>query len=84
MNPVSPKVTAGLGGAGATTPLSIVIIWALGLTGLTVPPEVAGAIAALIATLGSGLAGYTVHDPSRAAVPDPEPPPPAFTPARKP
>ena len=80
MNPVSPKVTAGLGGAGATTPLSIVIIWAIGLTGLAVPPEVAGAIASLIATVGGGLAAYVVHDPSRSPVADP---PLAFTPARR-
>ena len=84
MNPVSPKVTAGLGGAGATTPLSIVIIWSLGLWlghyGLSMPPEVAGALASLIATGGGGLAAYVVHDPARSPVPDP---PPAFTPARR-
>ncbi len=69
MNTVSPKVVAGFGGAGGTTPFSIVIIWLIGLTGVTLPPEVAGALAAMIAALGSLLAGYVV--PHQGAAPSP-------------
>ena len=46
MNPVSSKVVAGAGAAGGSTPLSIVLIWALGLVHVTVPPEIAAAIKA--------------------------------------
>lgn len=60
MNPISPKVSAGAGAAGGSTPLSILIIWGLGLSGLVVPPEVAASIGALIAGLSSLLAGYLV------------------------
>lgn len=43
------KVAVG-GGAGAA---SVVLVWALGLTGLDVPPEVASAITALAASVAA-------------------------------
>lgn len=58
MNTVSPKVSAAGGAAGASTPLSIVIIWLIGLLHVTVPPEVAAAIASLIAAFAAIVAGY--------------------------
>ena len=75
--PVSSKVVAGAGAAGGSTPLSIIIVWALGLAHVTVPPEIAAAIAALIASLASGTAGYMVRH-------NDAPPAPVFTPARLP
>lgn len=57
---ISPKVSAGAGAAGGSTPLSIIVIWALGQAHITIPPEVAAAIAALVAALASGIAGYLV------------------------
>lgn len=61
---VSPKVSAAAGAAGASTPLSIVVIWVIGLLHVTVPPEVAAAIASLLASLASLVAGYIVpHNP---------------------
>lgn len=64
MNPVSPKVSAAAGAAGGSTPLSIVICWLIGLAGLTVPPEVAVSIGALIASAAALVAGYLVpHAP---------------------
>lgn len=57
---VSAKVSAGVGAAGASTPLSIVVIWILGLFNVQVPPEVAAAIASLIAAIASGIGGYIV------------------------
>ena len=79
MNPVSSKVVAGAGAAGGSTPLSIVLIWALGLVHVTVPPEIAAAIAALVASLASLAAGYAV--PHNTAPLDPAPPV-TFTAAR--
>ena len=59
-NTVSPKVSAAAGAAGGSTPLSIVICWLIGLTGLTVPPEVAVSIGALVASGSALLAGYLI------------------------
>ena len=42
-----PKVTAGAGGGA----LGIVIAWGAGQAGLTMPPEVAAAIAVALASL---------------------------------
>lgn len=47
---VNPKVQAA-GWAGAAT---IILVWALGQFGMSVPPEVASAITTLVAT----VAGY--------------------------
>lgn len=71
MNPntVSPKVSAAAGAAGGSTPLSIVICWAIGLLGLTVPPEVAVSIGALVASGSALLAGYFV--PGHIQIPAP-------------
>ena len=60
MNPISPKVAAAGGAAGVSTPLSMIVIWALGLLHVTVPPEIGGAIASLIAALAAVVAGYLV------------------------
>jgi hypothetical protein len=69
MNGISPKVAAGAGAAGSSTPLSIIIIWILGLLNVTVPPEVAASIGALIAALGSLFAGYMVPHQQPAGPP---------------
>jgi hypothetical protein len=64
---MSPKVAAGAGAAGASSPLSIIVIWLIGLTHVTLPPEVAVAIGSLVAAGASLLAGYLVpHDPTTA------------------
>lgn len=57
--PVSPKVVAG--GAGGAA--ALVLVWMLGLLGLEVPPEVAIAIATLLA----GAAGWATRDRLRDA-----------------
>lgn len=63
---ISPKVSAAAGAAGGSTPLSIVIIWLIGLLHVTIPPEVAAAIASLVAALASLIAGYVVpHSPQQ-------------------
>ena len=58
MNPVSPKVAAASGAAGVSTPLSMIVIWAMGLLGVQVPPEIGGAIASLIAAVAAAIGGY--------------------------
>lgn len=77
--PVSSRVVAGAGAAGGSTPLSIIVIWVLGLAHVAVPPEIAAAIAALVASLASGMAGYMM--PHNPATDSPRVP---FTPARLP
>lgn len=72
MNPISPKVSVGAGAAAGSTPLSIVIVWALSLFHVTVPPEVAVSISALLAAGSSLLAGY--YAPHVGDVPPPVPP----------
>jgi len=42
--------------AGVASPASIVIVWAAGELGLTVPPEVAAAFVALLVTVAYWLA----------------------------
>jgi hypothetical protein len=71
MNPnsISPKVAVGGVAAGGSTPLSIIIIWVLGQIGLTVPPEIAASIAAVIAMVFSFVAGYIT--PAAAVAPSP-------------
>ena len=49
-----------LGAAAISAPLSIIVIWALGLTGVQVPVEVAMSIATLLAALASAVVGYIV------------------------
>ena len=49
MTPTHPKVKA----AGAAGAASIVLVWALGLAGVTLPPEVASALTTLLAA-GAG------------------------------
>lgn len=64
MNPVSPKVAAAAGSAGATTPLGVIVVWLIGLTGTQVPPDVAIAIGALLASGAAFVGGYlTPHQP---------------------
>lgn len=70
MNPVSPKVSAAAGAAGGSTPLSIVIIWLLGMAHIMVPPEVAVSIGTLVASGAALAAGYWVpHGPQPPAAP---------------
>ena len=59
MNPVSPKVTAGAGGAGLGSALLIVLLWAFHLQP---PPEVVAAMTALIGgASGFAMAYATPH-----------------------
>ena len=64
-NSVSPKVVAGAGGVGVSTPFSILVVWVLGVFNINVPPEVAVAIGTLVGALASLVSGYVVHDTSR-------------------
>lgn len=52
------KVTAGLAGGGATA----VLIWAVGLFGIDLPPEVAAELGAIAATLVSLIAAYFTRE----------------------
>lgn len=55
--PVSPKVTASLGGGGAGVALGIIVVWLLASNGIDVPEPVATAIGSLLTlSLGSGAA----------------------------
>lgn len=69
---VSPKVSAGVGAAGASTPLSIIVVWVFSLFHINVPAEVAVAMGSLVAAVASGIGGYIVPH-----VEPPVPPPPA-------
>lgn len=60
MNTVSPKVAAGAGAAGMSVPLGQVVVWGLGLLGVAVPPDIAMAIAGLMAAAASAVVGYLV------------------------
>lgn len=69
MNTISPKVSAGAGAAGASAPLSTILIWLIGLLGVVIPPEVAAAMAGLIAAIVGLVAGYMVpHEVAPAVV----------------
>lgn len=57
---VNPKVSAGVGAAGLSAPLAVVVAWGLGLLGVEMPQEVAMSLASLFAALGSGVAGWLV------------------------
>lgn len=46
MSAPATRHAAGVGGVGAAA--SVILVWALTLTGLEVPPEVAAAFAALL------------------------------------
>lgn len=74
MNTVSPKVSAASGAAGGSMPLTIIIIWLLGLANIAVPQDVAVAITGVVSMAAAGLAGYLVP---HAPAPPPPPPPPA-------
>ena len=63
--PVSPKVTAGAGGAGAGTMLGVIVVWVLTSNGVEVPPEVATSIGGLLALALSAGAAYLKRDPRR-------------------
>lgn len=55
--PVSPKVTASLGGGGAGVALGIIVVWLLTSNGVDVPEPVGTAIGSLLTlALGSGAA----------------------------
>lgn len=57
---ISPKVSAGVGAAGLSAPLSILVTWGLGAIGVPVPPEVSMATASLLASVLGGVAGWLV------------------------
>ena len=63
--PVSPKVSAGAGGAGAGTMLGVIIVWLLTSNGVDVPEPVASAIGGLLALGLSAGAAYFKRDPMR-------------------
>lgn len=67
MRSMSPKVIAGSGAAGSSMPLAIILIWILGLLNITVPPEVAAAIASEMAAIAALVAGYYVPHPQPGA-----------------
>ncbi len=58
MNPISPKVSVGAASGAGSTPLSIVLVWLIGLTGIAVPETVAISIGALIAAGATFLTGF--------------------------
>lgn len=69
--PMTPKVAVGGSAAGASGAASVILIWILGHW-VTVPPEIATAIAALIAAAASLIAGYAHTEPG-ATQPPPAP-----------
>ena len=58
MSPISPKVSVGAASGAGSTPLSIVLVWLIGLTGVVVPETVAISIGALVAAGFTLLTGY--------------------------
>ncbi|WP_290646812.1 hypothetical protein, partial [Aquabacterium sp.] len=62
MNPISPRVSNGLGAAGGSAPIAIILIWAIGLIlghwQIQVPPEIAGAMGSLFSAAAGFLGGY--------------------------
>lgn len=65
-NDVSPKVVA----AGSGAALGTIIIWILGVFGVTVEPDVAAALATILATLGGWLARDVQRDKGTGNAPD--------------
>lgn len=69
--PISPKVTASVGGGGAGVALGIIVVWILTSNGVDVPEPVATAIGSLLTLiLGSGAAWYKrdeLRDKGKAA-----------------
>lgn len=57
MNGISPKVANGAAAAGGSSPVAIIIIWALGHW-VTMPPEIAAALASIISTASGFVGGY--------------------------
>lgn len=57
---VSAKVASATGAVGVTTPLNVILVWALGKH--SVPPEVAVSFATLLSTAAAGLTGYLVKE----------------------
>jgi hypothetical protein len=55
---MKPKVQAAGAGAGVAGALTVILVWALSLAGVDVPPEVASALTTLLAAGGALLAGY--------------------------
>ena len=63
--PVSPKVTASVGGGGAGIAISTILVWLLTSNGVEVPEPVASAIGGLLALGLSAGAAYLRRDPMR-------------------
>lgn len=72
MNPISPKVANGAAAAGTASPVAIIIIWALGHW-MTIPPEIAAALASIISGASGFVGGYLTK--LEAPVPQQLPPP---------
>lgn len=58
VGPVTGGATTGTSVAGSA---AIIIVWAIGLTGLEVPPEVAAALAVLLGAAGALFGGWAVR-----------------------
>lgn len=56
--PVTASASAGNGVAGAA---AILLVWAIGLTGVEIPSEVAAAIAVLLGGIGTLIGGRAVR-----------------------
>lgn len=52
------KVRIGAAGGASGAPITIVLLWVLGSTGVEVTPEVAGAIGAIISTAAYFVTAY--------------------------
>lgn len=63
--PVSPKVTASVGGGGAGIAISTILVWLLISNGVDVPEPVGAAIGALISSGLAALAAYMKRDDLR-------------------
>lgn len=73
MTPLSPKVSVGAASGAGSTPLSIVIVWLIGLTGIVVPETVAISIGALIAAGATLVTGYLQREHVLPPIQEPKP-----------
>lgn len=62
VTPLSPKVTASVGGGGAGVAISTILVWLLTSNGVDVPEPVASAIGALITAGLASIAAYRKRD----------------------
>lgn len=62
VTPLSPKVTASVGGGGAGVAISTILVWLLTSNGVDVPEPVATAIGSLITAGLASIAAYRKRD----------------------